>query len=179
MFGDFFMFNKNNWKEPIYKNDLKMVLIFGITAMILGGIVTGLFDGLLYSTFDLGISFSLLLNSLIIGFSVKKGYYSYHILYPVLALGFFLTALFFSFLAYYVGIFGIQNMGTFLTTPAFYLDFIKQPVRYIIAIINGITGKYSFDVSTYIAYSIFAVLNLGFYGLGFYSTFRLAKGRNR
>ena len=79
------MFNKNNWHEPIYKNDLKNVLLFGITTMILCGIITGLFDALLNQTFGLGVSFSLLLNALAIGFAVKKGYYSYHILYPVLA----------------------------------------------------------------------------------------------
>ena len=117
------MFNKNNWRQPIYKNDVRTVIIFGLTATILGGILTGLIDATLANLFGLGISFSLLLNSLIIGFSVKKGYEEYHILYPVLALGFFVLALIISQLSFYVGIYGIENLGSVLSNPNTYLNY--------------------------------------------------------
>lgn len=170
------MFNKNNWHEPIYKNDLKNVLLFGITAMILGGIVTGLFDALLFNVFDIGIFFSLLLNALIIGFAVKKAYYSYHILYPVLALGFFFTALFISFLSFYIGAVGISAFGDLITSPRFYLEFLKQPIKYIWIMIEYHS---KLDALYFVLYSFYSIMNIAFYVLGFISVYRIAKGRNR
>ena len=39
-----FMFNKNNWHEPIYKEDVKQVITNGLIAAILGGILGGALD---------------------------------------------------------------------------------------------------------------------------------------
>ena len=44
MFGDFFMFNKDNWQMPYLKNDLKNVIINGLSFALLGGILAGSLD---------------------------------------------------------------------------------------------------------------------------------------
>ena len=169
------MFNKNNWKETIYKNDVITVIIFGLTATILGGIFAGLVDAAITKFFDsLGINFgitvSLLLCSLFVGFSVKKGYESYHILYPVLALGFMIVALFFSQVAYQVGYEGIQSLGSTLSSGEFYLYVLILPFNYLRLMI--ILGKFSF------VYFIYLIINILFYVLAFIAAYKIAKGRN-
>lgn len=164
------MFNKNNWRQPIYKNDVKTVIIFGLTAAILGGILTGLIDATLANLLGLGISFSLLLNSLIIGFSIKKGYEEYHILYPVLALGFFVLALIISQLSFYVGIYGIENIGSVLSNPNTYLNILLLPIKYLFVMINQ-----GFNVG----YLLYLILNILFYILAFIAVYRIAKGNRR
>lgn len=164
------MFNKNNWREPIYENDVKTVIIFGFTAAILGGILTGLIDATLYNVLGLGISFFLLFNSLIIGYSVKKGYERYHILYPVLALGFMIVSIFFSYLSYYVGVAGIEQIGTILSSPTFYLELVILPFKYlrVMIISNNFNAIYFVNL----------ILNIVFFVLAFVAVYRIAKGRN-
>ena len=41
------MFNKNKWKEPIYKQDVIGVIVNGLLAAVLGGILGGSLDYLL------------------------------------------------------------------------------------------------------------------------------------
>ena len=162
------MFKKYNWQQPIYKNDLRTVLIFGISAMILGGILSGLLEALLYDL-NIRISFSLLLNAVFIGFLVKKAYASYHILYPTLALVFYFFSFFFSDLGRNVGILGLQNLGYIFTSPQTYYYFIIIPFRNLIYMIN-----YGFDF----VLLLFLLLNIFFYILGFVSVYKLSKGRN-
>ena len=164
------MFNKNNWRQPIYKNDVRTVIIFGLTAAILGGILTGLIEATLYNVFRLGISFSLLLNSLIVGYSVKKGYEEYHILYPVLALVFYVIALFMSFLSNQIGVVGIQYIGSILSDPNLYLNFLLLPIIILFRMIKE---------GFYFVYLLYLILNVVFYVLGFYAVYRIAKGGRR
>ncbi len=163
------MFKKYYWQQPLFKHDLITVVVFGIIAMILGGILTGLIDALVLSI-GMRIRFSLLLNSLIVGYTVKKCYANYHILYPVLALVFFLFSLFFTYLGYNFGVLGL-NADAFeivFTSPSTYYSFIVGP---IISLINVFKA---FDFFNF----LFAILNIIFYVLGFYAVYRIAKGNN-
>ena len=162
------MFKKYNWQQPIFKNDVITVIIFGLTAAILGGILSGLIDALMLSI-NVRASFSLLICALLVGFSVKKAYSSYHILYPTLALLFYLIALFFSFVGKNVGVLGISSIGYIFSQPITYYYFIVGPII-------GLTNvfKVTFDFLNL----LFAILNIVFYVLGFYGVYRIAKGNN-
>lgn len=168
------MFNKNNWRQPIYKKDVIIVIIFGLTAAILGGILTGLIDATLADKFGIGISFSLLLNSLIIGFSVKKGYEEYHILYPVLALGFFVLALIISqftfYIELYIILYKVHTWGSLFSDPNTYLNILLLPIKYLFVMIrDGFT----------VGYLLYLILNILFYILAFIAVYRIAKGNRR
>ncbi len=89
------MFNKNNWKEPLYKNDVINVVIDGLVAGILGGVLAGALD-YLFGLLNIIISFGLIILAYLVGYRVRKGYYSFHILYPVLAVLFMTLGLFFA-----------------------------------------------------------------------------------
>ena len=162
------MFKKYNWQQPIFKNDVITVIIFGLTAAILGGILSGLIDALMLSI-NVRVSFSLLICALLVGFSVKKAYTTYHILYPTLALLFYLIALFFSFVGKNVGVLGISSIGYIFSQPITYYYFIVGPII-------GLTNvfKVTFDFLNL----LFAILNIVFYVLGFYGVYRIAKGNN-
>ena len=162
------MFKKFNWQQPIYKHDLITVLIFGLSAGILGGIIAGLIDALMLSL-GINISFTLLIITLIIGFSVKKAYESYHILYPTLAIVFLIIALFFSYVAKFVGAGGIGMIGYVLSRGDTYYLFILSP---IFGIINNFRN--GFDFLSF----LFNLINIIFLGLAFYGTYRIAKGNN-
>ncbi len=162
------MFKKYNWQQPIFKNDVITVIIFGLTAAILGGILSGLIDALMLSI-GVGVTFSLLICALLVGFAAKKAYSSYHILYPTLSLLFYLIALFFSFVGKSVGVLGISQIGTVFRAPITYYYFIVGPII-------GLTNvfKVTFDFLNL----LFAILNIVFYVLGFYGVYRIAKGNN-
>ena len=162
------MFKKYNWQQPIFKNDVISVIIFGLTAAILGGMLSGLVDALILPI-GIRVSFSLLINALIVGFAVKKGYESYHILYPTLTILFYLIALFFTFVAKNIGVLGIGEIGFVFSQPETYYYFIIGP---IISLVNCFTG--GFDFLNF----LYAILNIGFYGLGFYGAYRIAKGNH-
>ncbi len=161
------MFKKYNWQQPIYKNDLITVIIFGLTAAILGGFLSGLIDSFLYK-YGMNISFSLLINSLLIGFAVRRAYANYHVLYPTLSLGFYFIALFFTFVARNVGLIGIQNLGFILTQPESYYLFFTQPFIVFINVFKA------FDF----LYFVLAILNIVFIVLGFVSVYKLSKRLN-
>ena len=162
------MFKKYNWQQPIFKNDVITVIIFGLTAAILGGILAGLIDGLMLNI-GLRISFGLLIATLIVGIAVKKAYESYHILYPTLALCFLVIALFFSYIARFVAVGGIEMIGYAFSRGETYYYFILYPIFDIISLF-----KNGFDFLRF----ILCLLNIIFIGLAFYGTYRIAKGNN-
>lgn len=157
----------NEWKRQIYKNDIITVIIFGLTSSVLGGILTGLINAALLNL-GVGISFSLLLNALIVGISVRKGYESYHVLYPTIALVLFLISLFFTFIAEQAGLVGVQFIGAILAEPNTYLYIFIYPVYYLFQMVEK-----GFDIASL----FFLIFNLLFFVLAFFSVFKLAKGR--
>ena len=162
------MFKKYNWQQPIFKNDLITVIVFGLTAAILGGALTGLIDALLNSI-NIGLTFSLLFNALIVGYAVKKGYSTYHILYPTLSLLFLIIALFCSYVSFYVGIVGINYLGAILSLGSTYYRFILDP---IFDLRNSFGSNFNF------LSFLFAILNIAFTCLAFYGVYRISKGNN-
>lgn len=165
------MFNKNNWREPIYKEDVKQVIKSGLIAAILGGILGGALDYLFNVVLKFPISFSLIIMVLFIGYRTKKGYYSYHILYPALAILFLILSIFFCIYSFYAishMVIGEYRIYFIFTYPSFWLSFITSPIS---ALLFGINHS---DVG----YIIYGVIDLIFYIWAFWFVYRMVKGKN-
>ncbi len=175
------MFNKFNWNKQIYKNDLITVIVFGLATAILGGILAGFLDAFILSiSSDLGlglnISFSILVLALLVGFAVKKGYESYHILYSVLALVFFFIGLFFSYVFEFVALLAINKqingggeffrfLGIILSRGDTYYSFFF-PIN---TLINDFT----------VAKLFYFIINIAFLAVGFLGVYRISIDRNK
>lgn len=161
------MFKKNNWLEPIYKNDVISVILNGLFSAILGGILAGVVD-FLFNMINISISIGLIIICYMIGSRMKKGYDNYHILYPVLSIIFMIIALIFADFAFYFCL--IPELETFklLMSWNFYLNVIISPVYYLILMFS------QFDIS----FLIFGILNLAIYIYSFIICYRIVKGRN-
>ena len=161
------MFKLNNWKEHIYKDDLIAVLINGLVVAILSGIIAGGLD-YLFSLANIRITFGLLIIAFCIGYRTKKAYYTFHILYPVLALVFMIFGLFISHITINVCILGIVPFFSYFFTPGFFLAFVQTPI------INLIIYFQTFDIKNL----LLGILDIVIVIWSFIFCYRLAKGRN-
>lgn len=161
------MFKKNNWLEPIYKNDIIGVLLNGFFSAILGGILAGVVD-FLFNMIDFPISLGLIIICYMIGSRMKRGYDSYHILYPVLSILFMIIALIFSDFAFYFCL--MPELSTFklFIDGDFYLAVITGIIYYILLSIT----QFEF------IYLVCGILNLVIYIYSFIICYRIVKGRN-
>ena len=161
------MFKLNNWKEHIFKDDLIAVLINGLVVSILAGIIAGGID-YLFNKFNIRLSFGLLIIAFCVGYRINKAYFTFHILYPVLALVFMVFGLFVSTLTFHVSIFGFKYAFYMLTEPTFYLYFITTPISNLLVLRAG------FDIK----YLLLGILDIIITIWSFWYCYRLAKGRN-
>ena len=163
------MFNKNNWLEPIYKQDLIAVIVNGLVSCILGGILAGVLDYLL-SLINFPLSFGLIIIAYLVGLRVKRGYYSYHVLYPTLAIVFFLLGIFFQ--AY--------------TSVCLYHAFFVKDYNFLKVFVSRelwiqiVSPFFLLIVGTFQPLVLFyAVIDLAALVLGIFITYRVAKGNMR
>jgi hypothetical protein len=108
---------------------------------------------------------------LFIGYRCKKGYYSYHILYPVLAILFLILSIFFCIYSFYAisyMVIGEYRIYLIFAYPSFWLSFITAPIS---ALLFGINNS---DVG----YIIYGVIDLIFYICAFWFVYRMVKGKN-
>lgn len=161
------MFKLNNWKEHIYKDDLIAVLMNGFIVALLAGIIAGGLD-YLFERFNIRISFGLLIIAFCVGYRIRKSYYTFHILYPVLALLFMIFGLFVSVLTFYISLLGFQYGFQMLTVPGFYIYFIETPIANLLALRAG------FDIK----YLLLGILDVLITIWSFWYCYRLAKGNN-
>ena len=160
------MFKLYNWKEPLFKKDLIAVIINGLIFGILGGILAGVLDYLMLMI-NFSISFGLIILTYMIGIKVRKSFYSYHILYPVLGLAFLVLGLFISYATFYFVAFKFDAF-IFFIDPFFYLNFLLKPAN---GIINFFTNGYN-PLSLSLG-----ILNVIIYIWAFVFCYRLIKGR--
>ena len=157
------MFNKYEWKQTIYKDDLINVIINGIVAAILGGILAGALD-YLFSLLKIIISFGLVILAYLIGYRVKKGYFSFHIIYPVLSILFLTLGLLFSFFMQNLMLFNFNFIALMQQMPSLLYEFFIMPFVYpILAIKNG-------DVLNFFIY----LINVLCYALAYYLCYRIS-----
>ena len=163
----------NKWKQPIYKHDVLIVLLFGFISALVFGIIGGAID-YLFIKYDINISLSIVILALGISYILKTRYASYHILYPTLAALFLVLGLFISDLT--LVIFSFQNLKLIFSTLsnyAFYLGFLLSPFVNLISFISGLVhGTFLLEALLY------AFLDIVTYSFAFYFVTRNTIGRN-
>ncbi|MBQ3253846.1 MAG: hypothetical protein IJA65_04745, partial [Acholeplasmatales bacterium] len=118
---------------------------------------------------DLRISFGLIIITYVIGSRMREGYYSYHILYPVLSILFMILSLFVCDVTYMCMIYSsVSIIPIILTDVDFYINFLLSPIYYLYVCFN------SFDI----LYLILGLLNIVIYIWAFRYCYKLVKGRN-
>lgn len=166
------MFNKNNWNEPLYKQDVIAVVVNGLVAAILAGILGGAIE-YLFDMLGFSISINLLLIAFLVGLRVRRGYYTYHILYPVLAIVFLLVGLLISHYSYIIfyHLFVNKSSSGFMVifTKGFWISFLLNPVS---TLILGISIKSPLNI-------VLGIIDLAITAWSFYFVFLMAKGNNR
>jgi hypothetical protein len=128
-------------------------------------------DYLLGIVWNFPISFSDLILVFFIIWRVRKGFYSFHILYPVLAFVFLVIGIF--VVEYTVVAIGYIQMGYYqihliLITPLFWEQFIMTPI-YKLRL--GIMYGSAKDINL-------GILDVIFYIWACWYTYRMEKGRN-
>lgn len=131
----------NLFKQPIYQDDLKRVLMYGSLNMLAFGVLAGALQ--FFANSYLGIGFSLLiyLIAFMIGKEIRERTFNYHILYSVLSVVFFIVGYVIYKISYY----------SFLThDPILSLQFIFSSHGFKAAVLpflnlSSYTGIYAFN----------------------------------
>lgn len=84
----------SQFKQEIYKEDLKKVLSSGIVAMLLYSVLAALVNVVLIFVFKIQTSMFIYLIGYFISNAVRNSYYKGHILYPTLSVLFLIVGLF-------------------------------------------------------------------------------------
>lgn len=90
----------NLLKEPIYKDDLHRVLLYGILNAVLFGVFAGALQ--FFANIYLGLGFSIVIYMIayMIGKELRDRVFTYHILYSILGIVFFLIGYLFYNISY-------------------------------------------------------------------------------
>lgn len=160
------MFNLESWKGHIYKNDIIGVIINGILTAIAVGILAGAIDYLFHLA-SFSMSLGLILMSYSVGFRVRKGYFSYHPLFPLLAIVFMIFGLFVETLTFYCFLRGVGSFFDILSSWNFYLNFLIFPVY----------DFYMLTVDFRVTYIFLGIINLIFFLFSIFICFKISGGR--
>ena len=159
------MFNRNEWKKEIFKEDLNKVILVGLLMALLGGILCAIIE-YLFSLIYVTVSFGIIINCILIGLMVRKSYVNYHVLYPVLSILFMILAAILSRLFYpFIIYLNIANYFNYLASTNVWLYIIFGPV-YRLAV--------KFGDADYITVIIGFIIHLAAYVI----CYRIAKGNN-
>ncbi len=161
------MFKIYNWKETIYKKDLIAVIINGLLTALLVGMLAGALDFLFYKI-NFSLSIGLLLLCYTIAYRVRKAYFNFHILYPVLAVIFLLFGIFVEMLTNYCFIYGsITQIFNILSSWNFYFNYLTFPIYGFIRFYN----------TSQIAHLFGGILDLIFYVFSIIVCFKFSGGK--
>ena len=162
------LFSKYYWSQPIYKEDLRGVLLNGAIFSILGGILAGALD-FLFMRLGFPLMFGLIIICYLVGTKMRSGYYTYHILYPTLSILFMIVAFFFSEVTQMCLLKqSISIIPALLSSGSFYLNFLFGPFMMLVNTIK------SFDILN----MILVILNICIYFWAFGYCYRIVKGGN-
>ena len=122
---------RNLLKEPIYKDDLKNVLLYGSLHMVLFGVLAGALQFFANAYLGLGFSLLLYLIAYMIGKEIRDRTFNYHIVYSMLSVLFFIVGYiiynvsFYSFVSHSpkIGLQYIFNTGYFMDIVFPFLKF--------------------------------------------------------
>ena len=125
----------NQFKEPIYKDDLKRVLIYCSISAVLFGVLAGALQYFANITMGLGFSIVIYMIAYMIGKELRDRVFTYHILYSVLGVIFFILG----YLIYNVSFYAFLSRSVILALQIvfsfeglFYIAFsFLNPLTYI------------------------------------------------
>lgn len=92
----------NKFKEPIYKDDLFYVILYGFIMMFLVSFIIAAFNVITESLLGVGLRFFTVFIGITIGHRVNKSYYNNHILYVVIAVFFTIIGLILTEVFYFI-----------------------------------------------------------------------------
>lgn len=95
----------NRFKETIYKDDLRRVLLNGFIQMLLFSILAGALQYFLGEFLSVSFGILVYLFAFMIGMKVRDSFFSYHILFPIISIIYFLIGYFIYYLALYTFLF--------------------------------------------------------------------------
>lgn len=145
---------KNMFKEEIYKEDLKKVVLNGLISIFLYGTFIGGISFLIKEILNIPLSIEYIAIAYIVSSNVAKSYYKGHILYPLLSIVFFIGALIMSNFAY---LFVLNKVNISLI-----FDILLSSVTYTLDLFNpftqlfkGVFGIFNYLILIYIIYFTF------------------------
>ena len=149
---------KNLLKEPIYKEDLKRVLLNGFLAMFFFSLLAGALQ--FVANIYLNLSFGILvyLFAFMIGKKTSESFFNYHILYSIISILFFILGYILYEITYYVFVF--HNVGVVLQaifSPNFFdfcMTFLNPKAYGGLNTLYRILDILIFGVSLFTAYQI-------------------------
>ncbi|RJX25954.1 MAG: hypothetical protein C4537_03620 [Acholeplasma sp.] len=133
---------KHEFAKPILKNDLMPVLRSGFFMSFTGGLILGLIHFIFTYYFSFSIIWLLLLVlSHLMATRIKQSYQTYHILYPLLSVLFFLFAYYLMNVTMGVGIYIILNLVSLenillILIPFQYFRFLLPISAYFFSVNN-------------------------------------------
>ena len=160
------MFTLSNWKDPLYKKDVIGVIVNGLLTAIFVGILAGAVD-YLFSLVNFSMSLGLVLLSYTVGYRVRKGYFSFHVLYPLLAVIFMIFGLFIEMLTFYSFVYGFNQILNVLSSWNFYFNFLSFPIYYF----------YMLSIDFRVVYIILGIVDLIIFLFSIYICFKMSGGR--
>jgi len=153
----------NQFREPIYKDDLMPVIRQGIFMAFIAGILMGAVQLLFSVLFSLEFSFLLfIVIAFLISRRVKQTYSRYHILYQIIAVFAFVLAYYLMRVTNLIGVFYIQNLNNIIVE---YWRVILDPNRVF----------YFLNPFSNIFFELEVILQLIFFMIGVFYTFIRSK----
>jgi hypothetical protein len=149
-----------NMRNPIHKQDLMPVLYAGFFISITGGLIAGVIHMLFMSSFQFSLMWLfMLVIAHLLSRRIMQSYQSYHVLYSILSVLFFIFAYYIMQVTWSSGVFfvsGYFNLNTFLglLNPIYYFSFLFpwrsgffyiENVLNIVFFIVGIVYSYRFS----------------------------------
>lgn len=119
-----------NIKKPIYKQDLMPVIYAGFFISITGGLIAGVMHMLFMSAFQFSLLWLfMLVIAHLLSRRIMKSYQSYHILYSILSVIFFIFAYYIMQVTWSSGVYFVSGYFNFkifmsLLNPIYYFSFL-------------------------------------------------------
>ena len=163
------MFKKNNWKEPIDRQDLLYVIFNGIVSSLLAGLLAGSANYLL-SLLGVGVDIGFMIIILIVPWRIRNAFYNNHILYALLAIVFLVLSFFISYISFNI-------ISAIVYQNTYYLNAFMDPFYYLLFLIEPfLTMIMGFQVGDPRAI-IFGILNIAITCYAFYYTYTSVRNR--
>ena len=146
---------KSQFKMPIHKDDLMPVISTGFFTALTGGIIIGAIHLLLSLYSPISLNWILLfIASSMMAKRIRQSYQTYHILYAMIGIFFYILTYYIMNITSYTGFYfirGISELALFqyLSNPLIYFQFLNPFTGYFLTVENLITLIFFFIGAVY------------------------------